>query len=222
LAVENEPKKKNELGLKPIEVILGVIIGLSFTNASQVFIPISNIVDCNTSFTECHQLVNALGIFLAYFIVISGWLGYHESIKKHPHRGYWGVVRYGLDLVILFLVYYLVSIANPKAEDQYGMIFLWVPPAMFLCYMFWDLVKFREWETDRENVPASRLRYSAIYGIVAMLFSISYYCLNLYYGLNLDFWENKTSLDFAFICLSFILFLLYRIDKSLGLFPFKL
>ena len=221
MAVENEPKK-SELGLKPIELILGVIIGLSFANASDVFIPISNIFDCNPPFTECHEFVNAVGIFLAYFIVISGWLGYHESIKKHPHRGYWGVIRYGLDLVILFLVYYLVSIANPNSDDQYGMIFLWVIPAMFICYMFWDLVKFREWETDRENVPVSRLKYSAIYGIVAMLLSISYYSLNLYYGLNLDFWQNKTSFDFSFICMYFVLFLFYRIGKVRGLFPFKL
>jgi hypothetical protein len=167
--------------------------------------------------------VNALGIFLAYFIVISGWLGYHKSIKKHSHKGILGVVRYEIDLVILFLVYYLVSIDNPKANDQYGMIFIWVIPTMFLFYMLWDLVKFQEWKSDRDNVPAHRLRFSAIYGIISMDLSLAYYFLNMAYGVYLlEFWQNKTSLDFIFICASFFLFLLYRIDKSIGLFPFKL
>jgi hypothetical protein len=47
-----------------------------------------------------------------------------------------------MDLVILFLVFYLVAIANPKVHDHFGMIFLWVIPVIFIFYMMWDLVKY--------------------------------------------------------------------------------
>lgn len=191
---------------------MGVIIAQSFLSVEKVFIPISNIF-------EFHEFVNAFGIALAYFIVISGWLGYHESIKRHPHLGNIGLVRYFLDVVILFFVYYLVTIANPKASDQYGMIFLWVIPAIFICYSCWDIVKFYEYKHTKllENTRAVRMKITWEYGLLSLFLAFLYYSLTMYYGVeHLQFWQNKTSLDFAFMWAYLFLFLAYRLRKKTG------
>jgi hypothetical protein len=165
-----------------------------------------------------------MGIALVYFIVISGWYGYHKSISKHPHLGYLGTIRYGLDLLILFFVYYMVSISKPNAIDQYGMIFLWVIPIIFIVYSIWDILKFFEYRNGEKGVriPARRLRITLKYGIISILLSVAYYDVNIFSSLDtIEFWQNKTSFDYIFIILYFIHIGLYRYEKREPITSFK-
>ena len=184
----------------------------------RFFIPIGNLFDCNTAIYQCNNFVDAFGIMTTYFIVISGWLGYHHSIKKHPHIRNIGLLRYFLDLVILFLVYYMVSIANPQSTDYYGMIFLWIIPSTFLCYSIWDILKFYEYRNEKleVRVPEKRMKISVLFGIPSICLSMIYYFIDLNLGNQFVIWENKSSLDFVFMIAFLMLFIIYRLIKRTG------
>ena len=102
-----------------IDIIIAVIIGATFLAVDDVFVPFQNIF-------EPHEAVNAVGIVLAYFIVITGWIGYHKSVTERPHLGRLGRIRYGIDLIILFFWYYIVTTAQPDSRVRYGDLFSYV------------------------------------------------------------------------------------------------
>lgn len=128
-----------------LEVIVAIIIGQSFFQADAIFIPMSKI------WTTPIGAIDAAGMLMAYFIVISGWIGYYRSVSKEPHKGRAGNARFILDLTIVFFTYYIVSVANPNSEAHFNEIFLWVLPALFVFYLLWDVTKFIEYKNDVNN-----------------------------------------------------------------------
>lgn len=200
-------KNANRIYLITIEFIIAVIIGISFSNAKDVFIPIFNIHD---------NLLDALGLSLAYFIVISGWIGFHRSISRRPHFGIFGTIRYCIDLVILFLVYYLIEIASPVSEAAYGETFRWVIPIMFFCYFLWDIVKYHEYKNQGELVVIKNdVSITLVFAILFIVLSYVYHLL-LFYDFNYfteNIHNNKIPMDLYFIIISFGFVLFYRILK---------
>ena len=91
---------RNIIFVNTLELIVSVLIAQRFLQASDIFIPISMLANYE-------NFVNAFGLAIAYFIVISGWFGYHISITRRLHLGNLGIIRYGFDLIILFLAYYM-------------------------------------------------------------------------------------------------------------------
>jgi hypothetical protein len=201
----------NRIYRNSIDLIIGVIVGASFLSIEGVFVPFWNI------FFDLHQAVNAAGIALAYFIVITGWVGYHRSVTIRPHLGNLGMLRYGIDLLILFFWYYIVTTAPPDSPTRYGELFLWVLPTVFTLYLIWDVVKYFEYsrqpEDERVNPKRMRSTLNAWVGFAAM--SLIYHAMNLYHLhlFNLTYWDNKTSIDWIFIAATFVITFLYRYDK---------
>ncbi|AIF83240.1 hypothetical protein NTE_01167 [Candidatus Nitrososphaera evergladensis SR1] len=109
------PKTVQEFYPFAVHTIYAVIITLSFEVASHLLIPIENV------FSSWDNILRSAGLMLAYIIIISGWIGYTKSISKRPHsENHLGNARFVMDLVILFLVFYLMSFANE--EDVPGVI----------------------------------------------------------------------------------------------------
>lgn len=195
-----------------IDVIYGVIIGVSFTQIDTLFIPIGKL-------SELHGIIDGCSALFAYFVIITGWIGYHKSISDKPHRGRIGNLRFAVDLIITFLAYYLVVIVVPKTDDSgrqlvsYSDTFVWILPFMFFLFVIWDVLKNIEY-WDESETRRTRI-YRTLYSVVLCVYFI---VLSLVYSTyvnpdsdSLDKWNNKNEYDFYFLILSAAGVVTYRL-----------
>jgi hypothetical protein len=86
-----------KIHLDLIDIVFGVIIGVSFTDFKQILVPIALKFETFT-------------LLLAYVTVVGSWIGYHIAIDKKADTS---VFRFITDLIILYLYFYLIySIQN--------------------------------------------------------------------------------------------------------------
>jgi hypothetical protein len=147
-----------------LELIVAIILGQNLLQVDSIFIPFDNI------FTE-RGIYNAVGLILVYMFVISGWIGYQRSIYLHEHRGVFGDIRYGIDLVIVFFIYYLVSITNPESKAHFGEAFVWIFPLIFGLYLLWDFIKILEYG---KSVKKFRMLITFSFLVVFLIQSLWY------------------------------------------------
>jgi hypothetical protein len=113
------PKNLSDFFQHTLHVLYAVVIGISFEISSNTTIPIEKI---STHF------VNAGILILGYFIVITSWIGYYLSIKKNPHKGNLGYIRSTLDILIIYLFFYMVNLARDENQKYQGDVFLYLLP----------------------------------------------------------------------------------------------
>lgn len=191
-----------------LELIVAVILGQNLLQVDDVFIPIQNIFNYN-------GFIDAAGVILIYTFVISGWIGYHRSISQHQHRGNLGNLRYGIDLTIVFFIYYLVSITNPTSTGKFGDAFIWIFPLIFFLYLVWDLVKMAEHRHKKgKSKRTIRMLITLAFLFTFLVQSYSYQnSLNDFVNPYPDPSSNKTYIDGGYILSSGILIAFYRIWK---------
>ena len=106
------PKSLTEFFQYAVHLIYAIVIGLSFEIAGKVVIPIEKVNDYPSA-------LNVGILILSYFIVVTSWIGYTKSIIKHKHsENISGILRFGIDLLIVFMFYYLVSLTDPSNEKN--------------------------------------------------------------------------------------------------------
>jgi hypothetical protein len=145
------PKKFPEFLQHALHVVYGVVIALSFDISRHVVIPISNILV---------MPVNTGILILGYFIIVTSWIGFFKSVKDSPHReNKYGIMRFGVDLFIVYLFFYMVGIADPqKDQSNHKDVFVWILPVMYGTFLLWDLLKFKEYKNERTKHRAIRKR----------------------------------------------------------------
>lgn len=200
------PRELPEFYKYTIDIIYAFIIGQSFLQLDNLVFPIQNITRYSS---------DIIGFALIYFIIVTGWIGYHRSISAHPHIGLLGNARYGLDLLILFIVYYLLVVANPYGKIPYNEIFVWIIPFLFLLYVIWDGIKFFEYRQKgvRYALDINRFIITLVVAMVTLVLSLIYIQVinsNAYSTAN-----TKTSFDIWFILLYFLVIGLYRFAKRI-------
>lgn len=200
---------KNDLNTfyrKTVDIIYAFIVGQSFLQLDSLFIPI-------TAISDWHRLVDLAAVFLAYFISIAGWITYHKSIVHRPHFGRWGNARYAVDLLILFLTYYLLRLSKPDGRTAYGETFTWLIPMLFLAYLVWDAIKFFEYR-PYEKVGTKSLGTTLLFGFLFLLLSFVYHSVVAALPITPDnFWGTKSIEDQYFIAMAFVLTAAYRLAK---------
>ncbi|MGI0056333.1 MAG: hypothetical protein ACREAK_03035 [Nitrosarchaeum sp.] len=150
------PKSLSDFYQFALHLIYAVIIGQSFLLASVVFVPLSKLY-------EFSPFENGFALFLAYTVTITGWIGWSRSITKHPHsENSLGNFRFIVDLIIMFLYYYLINLTDPKTFGQFKETFIWVFPAIFLAYIAWDGLKTLEYRSDPPKANLNRKKRNAI------------------------------------------------------------
>jgi hypothetical protein len=114
-----------------IDIVFGVIVGVSFTDFREILVPISIKFETFT-------------LLLAYVTVIGSWIGYHRAINRKPDES---VVRFIIDLIILYLYFYLIY----SIRDFLTVIM--VLPTIFGFYTIWAIVRDIEFKKKGESVP---------------------------------------------------------------------
>lgn len=199
------PKTLGDFYQFAIHLIYAVIIGQSFLLASSVFVPIDKIF--NFSGFE-----NGYALFLAYVVAVTGWVGWARSIVKSPHsENALGNFRFITDLVIMFLYYYLLSLADPATINRYGDTFVWVFPSIFGAYIAWDVLKYFEYKCDVQKAIRDRKKRLLISVYFFIAFTIQSIIFQ-YVTQNQQFlnWDGNSLWLEVFISSSFVLTITYR------------
>jgi len=119
-------------------------------------------------------------IFLVYALVISSWVGYHQSIKAYPIQSIW---RFFIDVILLFLYYLAFASAS-----NFGMV-LFVLFTSFFAYSIWDGIRLYELRNELTNELWKRLVCTIVFFgfFVAIFFSYDY-VTKLIGGIEFVYW----------------------------------
>lgn len=121
-----------------IFVLFAVILSESFPLTVKVFVPLSNLFTYN-------GFENALTVILVYLFIITSWIGYFNSITLNPHtRTKLGLSRFSVDLLIIFLYYYLITLVPDQSRHRD--IFIYVLPLIFISFVVWNYLRYLEYK----------------------------------------------------------------------------
>jgi hypothetical protein len=132
-----------------------------------------------------------LVLLLSYFTIITSWLFYHRSVKALPEEEWW---RFGVDVVILFVYFILIS-----THKNFGTIVVFYP-ILWTLYLVWDWLKSKEY--TQKSVDVS---WSVPFVLVLVVIAAFNIALATAYVL---FWAKWVELAALFVTV-----LIYRIKQ---------
>jgi hypothetical protein len=185
-------------------ILYAIVLAALFEIGADAFVPIQDV------FQNKETLTQGFAIFTVYFIVLAGWISFAVEANRHPHTmSNLGMARFAVDIFIMTLLFYLVTLTDSKNFDQvYGQAFTWVLPVLYLSYMIWDLIEFKEYKDVSKIVRyaiASQFRRSTI-GFILMLFQAFAFVI-----VSLFFW--KYEVYFAFTMVTAFIVFIYRVSS---------
>lgn len=142
-----------------IDILFAVVLGQSFVllNSEEGFKP-----------WLVQPRENAFGIatlLLVYGLVITSWIGYHQSTRKYPIKS---PLRFVIDVLLLFLYY--VGFVNANNFEIVSWIFFFT----FLSYTLWDVFRIVEYRTEMTPELWKRLGISVGFAIMFLIISLAY------------------------------------------------
>jgi hypothetical protein len=145
---KEKAKRKSKIYVTTIQILFGIIIGMSFTDYHTTLIPYR--FNFETSM-----------ILLAYATVLVSLVGYSITIKERYHINF---VRFLLDVLLLYIYYQLVY------SPLYGFrTFLVNFPLIFNIYIVWQLLEYFEWRNDKKNPYRENPFLLTIFGTMGFL-----------------------------------------------------
>jgi hypothetical protein len=131
------PSRLAEFYKYAVFVVFAVIIGQSFVKSTTILIPFNRL-------STYEGFENAFMLLLVYFFIITSWIGYFQSIIRKPHtETKIGTARFGTDLFILYIFYYILNLVPDKRN--HGDFFIWAFPLIFGTFLLWDILKYFEY-----------------------------------------------------------------------------
>ncbi|MGI0102857.1 MAG: hypothetical protein ACREA7_09735 [Nitrosotalea sp.] len=201
------PKDLSDFYQLSVHLIYAVIIAQTYVIVTDIFLPIDKL-------DTYDGVVSAFALGLAYFVIISGWIGYFKSIKRDPHKGRAGNARFAVDLIILFLFYYLLTLADPTNKADYWYTFVWVFPVIFAAYLAWDCLKYHEYiheHASEKNYRKGRLKITIVFFAIFLVQAFAYYFATNYHPDLI--WQGHVAWNLIFIPSSILFTYLYRRRK---------
>ena len=158
-------KKPNEVFSYICHFIFAIVIALSYETAIPVFM--NSDVPFLSSFDS---IMPGVELFVAYVVIISGWIGYSRSMVRWPHKdNKVGALRFSFDIAILFCYFGLI-ISN-QHPDGFRTYFLQWILAIFVMFIIWDFLKIIEhYEKNERNRNVGLFRRF----VITIFFTISF------------------------------------------------
>lgn len=213
--MSGNPKSSQDFYQFAVHVLYGIVLATSFDLIGTIMIPIESL----NPISHFDKFVNFLALMMIYVILISGWLGYAKSIGLKPHKGAYGNARFVVDVMIIFVLAYMIYLVDPLPENfyfqtQFGTVFSAIIPTLFAFYMIWDIMKYQEYKNDDDRL--NRIQSTFRIWITVSFFFISIIIMGIYgLILSMDIIDasNKYSYYFLFICITITTMIVYRYVK---------
>jgi hypothetical protein len=132
---ESTNETKSKIYVLTIQILFGIIIGISFTDYHKELVPF-------------RYNFETIMIFVAYSTVLLSLIGYSITIHYRYHRNF---LRFSLDIFLLYLYYQLVY--SPQNSFDY---FLSIFPIIFGIYVIWQCLEYLEWR--KKDYPKKEFR----------------------------------------------------------------
>ena len=189
-----------------VHLFYGIVIAQSYEIAKNTLIPLNDI------FSDSVHQIQSFSIFLAYFMLISSWVGYHRSISQKSHSDTWaGRTRYVFDILIVFSTFYLLHISTTKYfKEQFHVVLM----IIFGFYVVWDYLKCKEYpepETKRKKRETSRAGKTVVFSFLVSAFAFVYQTLVIGYW-NLIF-SSEVVFEITSIVIMIGIIAIYRFWK---------
>jgi len=178
-------KERSDLFVRFIEFLFAVVIGQSFlflSSQAGVFSWVTN---------PLRNILTLGNAILAYSLVVTSWIGYHDSTKKLPMKN---VGRFVIDIFLLFL--YSLTFASLNSFSTISLILF----AVFLLYFAWTIIRLYEYYQVRGEYHLIKR------SIQAGVFAIAFFIV----ALLVVFYPDPT-LQGVMLDVSFLLLILYRL-----------
>lgn len=126
----------------------------------------------------------------ALFIVFRDLVGYNQRIKKRPHKG---KVRFVLDVVILFVFFFLI-----KSCDSWERYLLFLA-AHFILSLIWTAIEGREWRSEKQYKDADAIELKRVLqlDLIVCFYLIVIYIATLY--LDTSYWRVFSLIGLALL-----------------------
>ena len=190
---KGNPSNKRDLSdiyVSFIDILFAVVLGQSFVliSSEEAFKPW--FVDPSENAFEIATLL------LVYGLVITSWIGYHQSTRKYPLKS---PLRFVIDVFLLFLYY--MGFVNANNFEIINWMFL----SAFLSYTAWDVLRVVEYH-NQKSLTRKLLKRLAISIAFAVMFFITT-CSYIYV-------KNKVEgIEWCFFALILFLLVVYRYLK---------
>jgi hypothetical protein len=187
-------KKRSDVYLLLVELLFGIIIGVSLTDYHAELVPLR------------FNFENA-AILIAYITVLASFLAYFVNVGKLFHMN---LTRFVFDLVLLYLYFQLIYSLRVDLI-YYLAIFPWI----FGIYVVWQYFDYREWGGNLSR----RFSYSVPIFTGFLAIWIYYYSIpekvQLVSNESGIRFEGVGNLEWALLGLVFFLVIGYRIASRL-------
>lgn len=144
-----------------------------------------------------YPVINAFNItliLLVYTLIITSWIGYHESIIHHKETVY----RFIIDILLLFL-YYLAFVSIKDFN-----FILTIFNIIFFIYLIWDF--FRIFENYKSKEKWKLVKRT---GVTALFFTIYFFVHEIYNTIII----GVEGIEWAILIVMFVLLIMYRVSK---------
>ncbi len=204
------PKNAQDFYQFAVHVLYGIVLTTSFGLIGTIMIPLDSI----NPFIQFEKFVNFLALMMIYVILLSGWIGYAKSIGIRPHKGGYGNARFVIDVMIIFVLAYMIHLVDPSPENfyfqsQFGNTFVVILPFLFGLYAIWDIIKFQEYKNDEDD---QRKMQSTFRMVVTILF----FFLSVIISQVYEFFLISKIIDFSNKYYFYLLFISIIIAHTIG------
>lgn len=151
---------------------------------------------------------NLFSFFLALFVLILSWFGYHNAIVKNPHQEtMWSMFRFILDVFLVLI--YAFALLNYKSPTSVIMI----TTSVFWLYLLWDLfLVIEQRDYYKAKIKKTNKTHSLIYSIISGIRRLWVTLFWLILISIVSHWQYLLSTRVSLtITISFVI--LYRINK---------
>jgi hypothetical protein len=139
---ETRQGDSSEIYVKFIDVLFAIVLGQSFVLLSSS----SGLASWMTN--PSSHIWDMLNTVLNYSLIITSWVGYHDSVRTLPIRKIW---RFIIDIILLFLYY--LGFTYVSSFPRLSMVLVLV----FMLYFLWNVARFFEYRNVEEYVSRYKL-----------------------------------------------------------------
>lgn len=185
-----EEKDLSDVYVHFIDILFAVVIGQSFVLLSS---------EGWFASWLAQPFQNAFGIatlFLVYVLLVTSWVGYHQSTQSFPIKSVW---RFIIDIILLF-VYYMGFV---YAGNFYTVIAIFA--SAFTLYTIWDIFRLKEYYSEKKLRRRLLKRLAISVG-----FTVGFLIIVLLYP---SICSLIPGFQWAFLFLVALLLIVYRILK---------